>query len=61
MIYEQELNLFPIEFNNKLIYSVDCDDLFLAFYHDKEEYEAMGCVRIDSETVIYPDGSIEQF
>jgi len=52
---------FPIHYKNKEWYEKDCDETFLVFYPGSFAL-IMGCaVRIDSQTIIYPDGKIEDY
>lgn len=51
--------LFPVYFNEKEYFEKDCDDLFLAFYHDADMLNNSGGVYMGDGLCVYPDGSMD--
>jgi len=50
--------LYPINYNGKLYYKGDCNDLFVRFYTSKEVLCAGGSIRVSEGLWLYPDGSL---
>jgi hypothetical protein len=50
--------LYPINYNGKLYYKGDCDDLFVRFYTNKKGLRTNGSINVSKGVWLYPDGSI---
>lgn len=50
--------LYPINYNGRLYYKKDCDDLFVRFYTKKEALRIDGSIRVSKGLWLYPDGSL---
>lgn len=51
-------DMFPINYNGKLWYEEDCDDVFLAFYNDEYSLTTDCSVYMMAGDYIYPDGKM---
>ena len=52
---------YPIEFNGKLYYEEDCDEMFNLIYAGAGTLMPGGGAYIGEGTYIYPDGSMGDF
>ena len=50
--------LYPINYNGKLYYKGDCNDLFVRFYTGKEVLCVGSSIRVSEGLWLYPDGSL---
>jgi hypothetical protein len=50
--------LYPINYNGKLYYKGDCNDLFVRFYTTKKSLRTNGSIHVSKGLWLYPDGSI---
>lgn len=51
-------DMFPINYNRKLWYEEDCDDVFLAFYNDEYSLTNDCSVYMIAGGYVYPDGKM---
>jgi len=51
--------MFPIEYNGKLWYEKDCNDVFLAFYNDSYSLTYDSTVYMMAGDYVYPDGKMK--
>jgi hypothetical protein len=53
----EEEGLYPFKFNDKIYNEKDCDEVFIAFYHDKESLNCTGgFVYVGDDVWVNPDG-----
>ncbi|HPI69260.1 MAG TPA: hypothetical protein PLV06_11395 [Bacteroidales bacterium] len=49
--------LYPIEYNGRLYYREDCDELFVQFYTNEDILSADCSICVSDGLWLYPDGS----
>lgn len=52
-------SMFPIEYNGKLWYEKDCNDVFLAFYNDFYSLNHDCSVYMMAGDYVFPDGKMK--
>ena len=53
----EKVILYPFEYNGKLYYKEDCDELFARFYTNKDVLSADCSICVSDGLWLYPDGS----
>lgn len=56
-IRKVEEGLYPIQFNGKMLYRQDVDDVFEAYYHSEDALGLDGSVYVSEGDRIQPDGT----
>lgn len=55
----KEESLYPVEYNGKLYYEKDCDDVYTSFYHTRFALMFNSGVYVSDGVIVYPDGTME--
>lgn len=52
---------YPVEYNGKLYYEKDCDEVFVNLYSIPESLNDNGGVYVAEGMWVYPDGSMDNY
>jgi hypothetical protein len=58
---EENWNLFPVKYDDRLWNEDECDDIFLSFYSCIEALNVEGGVYVAEGICVYPDGKMEEY
>jgi hypothetical protein len=53
--------LWPVEYNDKLWYEKDCDELYVDMYEFRLQLNSEGGIYLSEDIWIYPDGSMGEW